>query len=64
MSRLLVDAYYNDLARLKQATGSVTEAVVGDAFKDLLKSWSRQKNFVFASEYELISPQKTRIRPD
>lgn len=64
MSRLLVDAYYSDLARLKQATGSVTEGVVSDAFKDLLKGWSRQKNLVFASEYELISPQKTRIRPD
>ncbi len=64
LSRLLVDAYYNDLARLKQATGSVTEAVVSDAFKDLLKGWSRQKNLVFAPEYELISPQKTRIRPD
>jgi len=64
MSRLLVDEYFNEVERLKRVAGTTTENVVSEAFKDLLKGWSRQKNLVFAAQYEFLSPQKTRIRPD
>jgi hypothetical protein len=38
--------------------------VTSEAFKDLLKAWSRQLNWQFAAQYEFPSPQKSRIRPD
>ncbi|WP_082555085.1 type ISP restriction/modification enzyme [Devosia sp. Root635] len=64
MSRALVLEYFNEIDRLKQVSGTTTEGVVSEAFKDLLKGWSRQKNLVFAAQYEFLSAQKTRVRPD
>lgn len=64
MSRQLVQEYFNEIDRLKKFSGSTTEGVVSEAFKDLLKTWSRQKNLVFIAQYEFESAQKTRIRPD
>lgn len=64
MSRQLVNEYFNEIDRLKKFSGTTTEGVVSEAFKDLLKSWSRQKNLVFIAQYEFASPQKNRIRPD
>ncbi len=42
----------------------MTEGVISEAFKDLLKTWSRQLNWQFAAQYEFASTQKSRIRPD
>lgn len=64
MSRLLIQKYFNELASLKKFSGSLTEGVISEAFKDLLKDWSRQNNLHFISQYEFLSPQKNRIRPD
>ncbi len=64
MSRQLVQAYFNEIDVLKKVSGSTTEGVVSEAFKDLLKAWARQKNLVFVAQYEFLSPQKNRIRPD
>lgn len=64
MSRLLIQKYFNELASLKKFSGSLTEGVISEAFKDLLKDWSRQNNLHFISQYEFVSPQKNRIRPD
>jgi predicted helicase len=64
MSQILIQAYLNDLDRAKKFSGSVTESVISDAFKDLLKAWSRQNHLHFISQYEFESPQKNRIRPD
>ena len=64
MSQLLINAYFNELDRLKKYSGSLTEGVICEAFKDLLKSWSRQSGLTFISQYEFVSPQKNRIRPD
>jgi len=64
MSRLLIQKYFNELASLKKFSGSLTEGVISEAFKDLLKDWSRQSNLHFISQYEFVSPQKNRIRPD
>jgi predicted helicase len=64
MSRQLVHDYFNEIDRLKKFSGSTTEGVISEAFKDLLKAWSRQKNLQFIAQYEFASPQKNRIRPD
>ena len=42
MSQLLIQAYFNELDRLKKYSGSITEGVISEAFKDLLKAWARQ----------------------
>ncbi len=64
LSKQLVQDYFNEIDRLKKFSGSVTEGVISEAFKDLLKAWSRQKNLQFLAQYEFESPQKNRIRPD
>lgn len=64
MSKQLVQDYFNEIDRLRKFSGTSTESVISEAFKDLLKAWSRQKNLVFIAQYEFASPQKNRIRPD
>jgi hypothetical protein len=64
MSQLLIRDYLNDLKRIQQVSGSLTEGVISEAFKDLLKGLSKQKGLVFVNQYEFVSPQKNRIRPD
>lgn len=64
MSQILIQAYLNDLDRAKKFSGSITEGVISEAFKDLLKAWSKQNQLHFISQYEFESPQKNRIRPD
>jgi predicted helicase len=60
MSKLLISQYLNDLARLKQVSGSVRESVVREAFKDLLKGYARSHDLVFVPEFEIESPAKER----
>ena len=64
MSQLLVQQYLNEIDKLRKISRSTTEGVISEAFKDLLKSWSRQLNWVFVAQYEFASVQKSRIRPD
>jgi hypothetical protein len=64
MSQQLVNNYLNDLDRYKKISGSLTEGVISEAFKDLLKAWARQSNLHFINQYEFASAQKNRIRPD
>lgn len=64
MSQQLINQYLNEIDRLRKFSGSVTEGVISEAFKDLLKTWSRQLNWQFAAQYEFASAQKSRIRPD
>jgi predicted helicase len=64
MSQLLIQTYLNDLDRARKISGTYTENVTSEAFKDLLKAWARQNNLIFINQYEFESPQKTRIRPD
>jgi hypothetical protein len=61
MSQILVNHYLNDLDRYKKISGSLTEGIISEAFKDLLKAWSRQANLHFINQYEFVSTQKTRI---
>lgn len=64
MSQQLINQYLNEIDRLRKFSGSVTEGVISEAFKDLLKTWSRQLNWQFAAQYEFASVQRSRIRPD
>lgn len=64
MSQLLINAYLAEINRLKQVSGTKTEQVIREAFKDLLKAWSRQNNLVFVAEHSYGTNQKTTIRPD
>ena len=64
MSQLLINKYLNELDRYKKISGSSTEGVISEAFKDLLKDWSRQQNLTFISQFEFASPNGNRIRPD
>ena len=58
MNQILIRDYLNDLQRIQQTSGSFTEGVISEAFKDLLKNWSKQKGLVFINQYEFVSPQK------
>jgi len=64
MSQILINQYLNDLERYKKFSGSTTEGVISEAFKDLLKAWARSANLHFINQYEFASTQKNRIRPD
>lgn len=60
MSKLLIGQYLNDLARLRQVSGTHRESVVREAFKDLLKGYARSHDLVFVPEFEIESPAKER----
>ncbi|MCB1380218.1 MAG: N-6 DNA methylase, partial [Alphaproteobacteria bacterium] len=64
MSQHLVNAYLNELDRLKKISGSLNEQVVREAFKDLLKAWSRQQGLVFVAEHDYQTKLKTTVYPD
>lgn len=64
MSQILINAYLSELDRIKRISGSLSEQVIREAFKDLLKAWSRQQGLVFLAEHSMASNQKTAIRPD
>ena len=64
MSQLLISQYLNEIDLLKKTTGSSTEGVISEAFKDLLKAWSKQNGLVFSAQFSFQSPQRTTIRPD
>lgn len=60
MSKLLINQYLGDLARLKQVSGTSRESVVREAFKDLLKGYARSNDLIFVPEFEIQSPAKER----
>ncbi len=64
MSQLLINEYYNEIARLRTFSGSSTEGVVSQAFARLLNELSRQHNWVFVQQASMETAQRTTIRPD
>ena len=64
MSQQLVHHFLNDLDRLQKLSGSLNEQTIREAFKDLLKAWSRQANLLFVAELEYATAQKTKVYPD
>lgn len=55
MSKLLIGQYLNELAQLRQVSGSSRESVVSEAFKDLLKGYARTHDLVFIPQFEIES---------
>lgn len=64
MSKLLINDYLKQLDIIKKVSGSQRETIVREAFKDLLKSWGKQHNFIFLAEYPLKTATKTNIAVD
>jgi predicted helicase len=60
VSQLLIQQYLNQLQDLRKVSGTHREMVVREAFKDLLKGWSRQHDLVFVPEYEITTPSNDR----
>jgi hypothetical protein len=60
MSKSLIQKYLNELSTLRRVAGTSRETVVREAFKDLLKAWSRARDLNFVAEYEYITPAKDR----
>ncbi len=60
MSKVLIGQYLNELAKLRQLSGTHRESVVREAFKDLLKGYARSHDLTFIPEYEIESPRKER----
>ena len=64
MSRILINRYLADLDRTKRFSGSLTEEVIREAFKGLLRDASRDRNLFLQAEYTLQGPQKNTIKLD
>lgn len=64
MSQHLINQYLNELDSLKKVSGTLNEQTIREAFKDLLKSWSRQAGLVFAAELEYPTRFKSTVYPD
>jgi glutamate synthase domain-containing protein 1 len=52
LSQRLINTYMSEIDRLKKFSGTTTEQVIREAFKDLLKNWSKAQNLVFIPELE------------
>jgi len=64
MSQRLINSYLADLDRIRKVSGSLTEGVISEAFKDLLKSWAKSDNLIFINQYPMQSSLRKPIRPD
>jgi hypothetical protein len=64
MSRLLINEYLAEIDRLRRYSGTSTEKVVSEAFKDLLKRWSRQAGLHFVPQHDYDTALRTRVTPD
>lgn len=60
MSKLLIQQYLNDLARLREVSGTGRETVVREAFKDLLKGWGKSHDLFFVPEHKINTKTKER----
>jgi predicted helicase len=60
MSQLLIQQYLNNLQDLRKVSGTHREAVVSEAFKDLLKGWGRAHDLIFVPQYEITTAAKDR----
>jgi len=64
MSRLLISDYLAEIDRLRAVSGSTTEAIISEAFKDLLKRWARGQGLAFLAQSPVETGMKARIVPD
>lgn len=56
LSKVLIGQYLNELAHLRQVSGSSGESVVSEAFKDLFKGYARTRDLLFIPQFEIESP--------
>ena len=52
MSEILINGYLAEIDRLRRVTGRSTEQIVREAFKDLLKDWSKARGLSFVASME------------
>jgi ISP type restriction-modification-like protein len=64
MSRLLITDYLAENDRLRAVSGSTTEGIINEAFKDLLKRWSRGQGLTFLAQAPHETSMKARVVPD
>ncbi|MCA3486542.1 MAG: N-6 DNA methylase [Rhodobacter sp.] len=64
MSRILINRYLSEIDRTRRFSGSQTEEVIREAFKSLLRDWSRDRNLFLQVEYSLQTPQKKTVKLD
>ncbi|MCW2308030.1 type ISP restriction/modification enzyme [Rhodobium gokarnense] len=64
MAQYLIQEYFNAIDRLKQFSGTATEQVIREAFKDLLKNWAKGEGLIFIPELEYETARKTKVYPD
>ncbi len=64
MSQLLVQAYLNEIDRIRRFSGVVNEQVIRPAFRRLLDDWSKAQKLVFLEEYPTVTSQRTTVYPD
>ncbi len=64
VSQRLINTYLSEIDRLKQFGGTSTEQVIREAFKDLLKNWSKANALVFIPELLYQTNIGTKVYPD
>jgi predicted helicase len=64
MSRLLISEYLAEIDRLRAVSGSTTEAIISEAFKDLLKRWAKGQGLAFLAQSPVETGMKARVVPD
>lgn len=64
MSQLLIQNYLAELDRLRQISGTNSEQIIREAFKDLLKGYARAQHLIFVPELEYETGMKRKVYPD
>lgn len=64
MSQRLINSYLSEIDRLKKFSGTSTEQVIREAFKDLLKNWAKANDLIFIPELLYETKLKTKVYPD
>jgi hypothetical protein len=63
MSQRLINSYLAEIDRLRQFSGTSTEQVIREAFKDLLKNWAKAETLVFIPELLYETNLGTKVYP-
>ncbi len=64
MSKRLINSYLAEIDRLRKFSGTSTEQVIREAFKDLLKSWAKSNDLIFIPELLFSTKLGTKVYPD
>ena len=64
MSRIHINRYLAELDRTRKFSGSLNEEVIREAFKGLLRDWSRDQNLFLQVEYAMQGPQRNTVKLD